>query len=84
MLGLPTIKGNPHTFATAAGTFTTDCILKVENAMLPCLSTNRTFTAKLMVIPAQGTSNYGVILDQDSMRSLDLDTSAQDNTISCG
>jgi hypothetical protein len=75
MLGLPMTKGNPHTFATAAESFTTDWNFNIENAMLPCLSTNRTFTAKLMVVPAQETSNYNIIPDQDSMQSLDLGTS---------
>jgi hypothetical protein len=32
MLGLPTTNGNPCTSPKAAGTFTTDCILKVKNA----------------------------------------------------
>jgi hypothetical protein len=83
MLCLPTTKGNPCTSATAARTFTTNCILKVKNAMIPCLSTNRTFTAKQMVIPMQETS-YHVILGQHSMHSLDLNTTVRDNTISWG
>jgi hypothetical protein len=84
MLGLPTTKGDPRTFATAARIFTADCIIKVKNAMLPCLPTNRTFTAELMVISTQETGNYGIILGQDSLHSLDLDTSVQDNTIYWG
>ena len=72
MLDLPMTKGNPLTFATAVGTFTTNCILKIENTMLPCLSTNMKFTAELMVIPAQESNNYGFILGEESMQSLNL------------
>ncbi len=84
MLDLPTTKGTPRIFTTAAGTVSADRILKIDNAMLPCLSTNRTFTAELMVIPSQKSSNYEVILGEESMRALDLDTSVRDNTISWG
>jgi hypothetical protein len=48
MLSLPTTKGNLRTFTTAAGTVSTDRVLKIEKAMLPCLSTNRTFTIETM------------------------------------
>jgi hypothetical protein len=60
--------------------------LKLENAMLPCLSTNRSFTIELMIIPKEccENMNYGIIIGQESMRLLDLDTSVRDNTISWG
>lgn len=86
MLQLPTIDGNPRTFITAAGTFTADKILRITDAMLPCLSTNRTFSIDLMVIPEKCSAdmNYGAIIGQESMRLLDLDTSIRENTISWG
>jgi hypothetical protein len=84
MFDFLTTKGNPCTFTTAAGTVTADRILKIENAMLPCLLTNHTFIAKLIVIPSQKSSNYGVILGEESMCTLDLDTSVRGNTISWG
>lgn len=54
--------------------------------MLPCLSTNRTFTIELMVIPKEccREMSYGVIIRQESMRLLDLDMSVRDNTILWG
>ena len=50
MLNLPTKTSAPKIFATANGTFSSNKALKLENAMLPCLSTNRSFTIKLLVI----------------------------------
>ena len=85
-LGLPTTSGESRSFVTAARTFVTNDTLKTSDAMLPCLSSNRTFTIELMVIPKQCSAdiNYGVIIGQESMRLLDLDTSVRDNTISLG
>ena len=65
MLDVPTSQGSPQTFLMAAGSFTADPVLKVENAMLPCLLTNRTFTIKLMVVPTKVESNHSIILGQD-------------------
>ena len=86
MLNLPTTTSDPKVFATANGTFSSNATLKLENAMLPCLSTNRTFTIKLIVIPKECgiDMSYGVIISQESMQLLNLDTSACDNTISWG
>ena len=86
MLGLPVTSGEPRTFVTAAGTFITNNVLKVSNAMLPCLSSNHTFTIELMLIPKECSTemNYGAIIGQESMQLLDLDTSVRDNTISWG
>lgn len=86
MLKLPTTEGNPHTFVTAAGTFTTKKMLKIMEAVLPCLLTNCTFLIDLMIIPEECSTemNYGTIIGQESMRLLNLDTSLQDNTISWG
>jgi hypothetical protein len=86
MLNLPTTSSEPKVFATANGSFSSNATLKLENAMLPCLSTNRTFAIELMVIPKEcsASMNYGVIIGQESMRLLDLDTSVRDNTISWG
>ncbi len=86
MLNLPTTSNNSKVFATANGTFTSNTTLKLDNAMLPCLSTNRTFTIELMVIPKEcGVDmNYGINIGQESMQLLDLDTSVRDNSISWG
>ena len=61
--------------------FTVGHVLKFENAMLPCISTNKTFAAKLVVIPTQDDSNDRVILGQDLMQLLVLNISVQDDTI---
>jgi hypothetical protein len=84
MLDIPTHNSTPKTFITAAGTFTTDKTIKLTNAMLPCLSTNKNFTLELMIIPQECSSdiNYGAIIGQDSMHALDIDTSVCHNTIS--
>lgn len=84
MLDLPTYNSVPKTFITAAGTFITDKIVKLTNAMLPCLSTSETFTIELMIIPKECSNDmsYGAIIGQDSMRTLDIDTSVRHNTIS--
>ena len=52
----------------------TDNTLKTSNAMLPCLSSNYTFTIELMIIPKQSSAdiNYGVIIGQESMRYVTL------------
>jgi hypothetical protein len=46
MLQLPTTNG-----VMAARTFTADKVLQIKDTMLPCLSTNCTFSINLMVIP---------------------------------
>ena len=84
MLDLPTHNTTPKTFITAAGTFTMNKTVKLTNALLPCLSTSKTFTLELMIIPKECSSdmNYGAIIGQDSMPTLDIDTSVRHNTIS--
>ena len=84
MLNLPTHDSTPKTFITAAGTFTTDRTIRLTNAMLPCFSTSKTFSLELMVIPEEYSNdmNYGAIIGQESMRTLNLDTSIRHNTIS--
>ena len=54
--------------------------------MLPCLSANQSFSIELMIIPKQCCveMNYVIIVGQESMQLLDLDTSVQDNVISWG
>ena len=83
MLGHPTSKGSSRTFSMAAGTFTTDKFFHLTNAMFPFLSMNQTFSIELMVMPKKFSSdpNYGVIIGEESMRLLNLDTSVQDNMI---
>jgi hypothetical protein len=53
MLGLPTTACEPKAFATANGTFSSNKTLQLQNAMLPCLSSNESFTIELMIIPEQ-------------------------------
>lgn len=86
MLGLSGERCPQRNFVTAAGTFSTDRMVSINDLMLPCLSPNRTFTIRLMVIPEQCSHNvtYGVIMGQETMRRLDLDTSVRNNTISWG
>ena len=69
MLNLPTSSSDPKVFATANSSFSSNATLKLENAMLPCLSTNRTFTIELMVIPKECnvSMNYGIIIGKESM-----------------
>ncbi len=85
-LGHPTSAGDAIIFTITAGTFSTNEILQINEAMLPCLSSNWTFTIELMVVPKESLAdlNYGVILGQDTMQALDLDTSVLDNMISWG
>ncbi len=86
MLGIPGENCQERIFVTAAGTFTTDQMVCINDIMLPCLSTNRTFTIKLRIIPQQYSHGmtYGAILGQDTMRDLDLDTSIRNGVISWG
>ena len=61
MLNLPTTTSDSKVFATNEA-------LKLENTMLPCFSTNRSFTIKLMVIPKECVEqNYGIIIGQESI-----------------
>ena len=79
-------SGKTRSFVTAAGTFAANDTLQISDAMLPCLSSNRTFTIELTVIWNQCSvdMNYGIVIGQESMRLLNLDTSVRDNTISWG
>jgi len=65
-LGHPTSKGNEKTLTTAVGIFTTDEVMCMPGAMLPCLSTKSTctFTIELMVVPKQCSFDlsYGMII----------------------
>ena len=69
MLGLPMTTNDTKVFTTANGNFPSNEVLKLKNSMLPCLSTNRSFTIELMVISKQCCvdMNYGVIIGQESM-----------------
>ena len=70
-------NGTPYIFITAAGTFTTNHTVRINDVMLPCLLQNHTFTINLMVIPWECSieMTYGVIVEQESMQRLNLDTS---------
>ena len=85
-LGIPASTGDERTFTTAVGTFSTTKFLQLTRAMLLCLSTNHTFSMELMIVPQECSAdlNYGIVLGQDTMRALDLNTSICNNTISWG
>ena len=82
-LDLPAYNSTPKAFITAAGTFTSDKIVKLTNAMLPCLLTSETFTLELIIIPKECISDmsYDTIIGQDSMHILDINTSICHNTM---
>ena len=86
-LGIPAKDArHDQAYSTAAGVFSSNKEVELSSVMLPCLSNNRSFSTTLMVIPKECSSrlNYGVILGQEAMRELDLDTSVRTNTISWG
>ena len=57
-LGIPTHKGNEKVrYRTQGGDFDSGEVIKIENAILPCLSTNRTFLIELNVIPKELSKN---------------------------
>ena len=71
---------------TAGGTFHTNRMICIDDVMLPCLSQNHRFMISLMIMPkpSSGDKNYGVIMDQESMKCLDLDSSIRKGNISWG
>ena len=46
----------------------------MPSVMLPVLSSDRTFDIELEVVPTAGHMTYGIILGQDTMRKLEIDT----------
>jgi hypothetical protein len=85
-LGLVASAGNERTFTMVAGTFSTTKFLCLTRAILLYLSKNCTMIIARMIVLQERSANlnYGIILDQDIMQALDLDTSIQDNMISWG
>ena len=59
---------------------------QMDDVILLCLSQYHIFMITLMVIPDECSCEmtYGVIIGKESMKQLDLDTSVQDEIISCG
>lgn len=46
-------KSQSRPFLTAVGTFTMNCIIQIDDVMLPCLSQNCTVIITLLVIPQE-------------------------------
>ena len=76
-LDLVAYKGDKRMFTTTMGTFSATKFLRLTEAMLPCLSMNCMVTLELIIVPEKCSAdlNYGVILSQDTMQALNLDTS---------
>lgn len=85
-LGLSRVVSQSKSFSTAAGTFTTNHIIQINDVMPPCLSQNFPFTIALMVIQQNCSCEmtYRVIMGEESMQKLDVDTSILEGTISLG
>eukprot|EP00956_Cyclotella_meneghiniana_P018179 scaffold30078_cov44-Cyclotella_meneghiniana.AAC.3 len=73
-LGLSTRRADKDSYITAAGLFETHDGVELSNCMSPCLSSNRTFSVTLKLIPEENSKalNYGVILGQEAMRKFDM------------
>ena len=86
ILGISIEELHLRSFIIAAGTFTTKHTNWMDNVIRLCLSQNHMFMITLMVIPEEWSCKmtYGVIIGKESMKQLDLDTSVQDEIISCG
>jgi hypothetical protein len=70
------------TYSTAGGDFISQYKISIKDAMLPCMLTTRTFDVVLNVMPKEASNaTYGVIMGQDSMRALGIDTSVLLSTI---
>ena len=70
------------TYSTAGGDFVSQYEISIKDAMLPYMSTTRTFDVVLNVMPKEASNaTYGVIMGQDSMRALGIDTSVLLSTI---
>ena len=72
-----------QSYKTAAGEFQSQHKIIIKEAMLPCISTQRTFDVVLNVMHKEVSvdATYGIILGQDSMRALRIDTSVFSNSI---
>jgi hypothetical protein len=74
-----------QSYKTAAGEFQSQHKISIKEAMLPCISTQRTFDVVLNVMHKEVSGSvdatYGIILGQDSMRALRIDTSVFSNSI---
>lgn len=82
-IGLPLIQERCKELHNCSENIHNKQIWHLTNAMFPFLSMNQTFSIELMVMPKKFSSdpNYGVIIGEESMRLLNLDTSVQDNMI---
>ena len=62
------------TYTSVGGTFRSQGRVKVPSVMFPVFSGDRTFNLELEVVPTRGHMTYGMILGQDTMRKLEIDT----------
>ncbi len=67
----------PTTWTTSNGKFTTTHKIKVKQAMLPSLSTKRTFQLTMSILP-EDNGNYNVIIRKDMMKSLGINANIVD------
>jgi hypothetical protein len=64
------------TYSTAGGDFVSQYEISIKDAMLPCMLIKRTFDVVLNVMPKEASidATYEMIMGQDSMRALGIDT----------
>ena len=70
-------------YKTAGGNFESRSEISIPDAMLPCFTAQRSFKVVFNVMPKEVSidATYGVILGQDTMRELKIDTSVLTNLI---
>ena len=68
---------NPQKYKTAGGDFESKYEINVKDAILPCLSTNRTFNSSFDVLPKERESKYAIIMGQRTMRKLGINTDGE-------
>ena len=70
-------------YKTAGGNFESRSEISIPDAMLPCFTAQRSFKVVFNVMPKEVSidATYGVIIGQDTMRQLKIDTSVLTNSI---
>ena len=70
-------------YKTAGGNFESRSEISIPDAMLPCFTAQRSFKVVFNVMPKEVSidATYGVIIGQDTMRELKIDTSVLTNSI---
>ena len=62
------------TFTSTSGKFDTIVYVTVPSVILPVLSQDKTVTLELEVVPDEAHMAYGIIMGQDTMHDLQIDT----------